>query len=259
MLPCQRGRRQSSTFVRRSFKLMRELSCCTTCLKQDVENPDSFGYHTSDMIEFLSLARMAALTGIDLYNWRNAHGSTMKTTVEWLAPFCRNSSSWPYPQIHIPNPWLQRCRYIYRVAANVWQNASWEELASDRSLPADADGFFTFGLDMPSFVTLLYPSTLKNATATTTTTATALRPAIGSAIWVASQGRRAVPPEAVTMLPTHVRARSAAEQAMGSSAFGLGPQFVDGMRMAVFPGGTAAINFYCLCLCVFLPLSFVRL
>ena len=45
---------------------------------EDVENPDSFGYHTSDMIEFLSLARMATLTGeADLYNWVNVHGGSM--------------------------------------------------------------------------------------------------------------------------------------------------------------------------------------
>jgi hypothetical protein len=97
------------------------------------------------------------------------------------APFCRSSSNWPYPQIHIRNPWLQRCRYSLHLPRSCECLAE-RELASDSSLPADADVFFTFGLDMPFFVTLLYLSTLKNVTATTTTTATALRPAIGSAI-----------------------------------------------------------------------------
>jgi hypothetical protein len=46
----------------------------------------------------------------------------------------------------------------YRIAANVWNNASWEALSE--AMPTGADCCIGMGMDMGSFTDLFYPSTL---------------------------------------------------------------------------------------------------
>ena len=122
----------------------------------DNDDPDSlksFGYHTRNCLDFMQLARLSGLAtqgsaagppALDLFDWRSAQGASLHKSMLWLAPYCAsNGSSWPYPGLHQPNPWLSRCRLIYRQAANQWQNASWEQISQHSGMAAD--GFLTFG------------------------------------------------------------------------------------------------------------------
>ena len=110
----------------------------------DNDDPDSFGYHTGNCLEFMQLARLSGLAtqgptagppALDLFDWRSAQGASLHKAMLWLALYCAsNGSSWPYPELHQPNPWLSRCRLIYQ-AANQWQNTLWEQISQHSGWP----------------------------------------------------------------------------------------------------------------------------
>lgn len=72
----------------------------------------------------------AKLGDFDIGSFVTPSGASLHTAASFMAPFCANNASdWPYPHIHKQVEDLQLCRLSFRIAANRWQNASWEEIS----------------------------------------------------------------------------------------------------------------------------------
>ena len=88
-------------------------------------------YSSGDLLDFLLIAEMGSKLGdFDIDSFVSPSGATLHTAALFMAPFCANNASgWPYPHIHKQVEDLQLCRLSYRIAANRWQNESWENIS----------------------------------------------------------------------------------------------------------------------------------
>jgi hypothetical protein len=69
--------------------------------KQPLElaRTNALGYSTMNLRGWFELARLAEITGVDLWNYKNANGATLKTVLDWLIPFATGEKKWDYQQI----------------------------------------------------------------------------------------------------------------------------------------------------------------
>jgi len=77
--------------------------------------------------------------GVDLWNYKNSQGATLRTAVDWLAPYALGEKPWTYQQISKYNenefyPILLQAAYKYG-DANYSMIA--KRIKSDNSMMAD--------------------------------------------------------------------------------------------------------------------------
>ena len=66
----------------------------------------------------------------DIDSFTTPSGATLHDAALFMAPFCAaNGTGWPYPHVHAHVLDLELCRLVFRMAANHWQNSSWEEIS----------------------------------------------------------------------------------------------------------------------------------
>jgi hypothetical protein len=59
----------------------------------------SMNYTTMNTMAFMSIARYAETTGVDLWNYETEDGRSIRKTVEFMLPYVVNGERWPWQQI----------------------------------------------------------------------------------------------------------------------------------------------------------------
>jgi hypothetical protein len=69
--------------------------------KQPLElaRTNALGYSTMNLRGWFDLARLAEITGVDLWHYTNSSSATIQTTLDWLIPFALGEKKWKYQQI----------------------------------------------------------------------------------------------------------------------------------------------------------------
>jgi hypothetical protein len=128
---------------------------------------NSFGYHTGAVLEFVDLALLGARASsgaVDLLNYTAATGGSITRALEFMEPICvSNGTLWPG---HMSNNTgesiatvLPECRLLFHRAALAYPARKERYLAVSRAsgeLSSGAYAFWTLGLTMTEFVTLMY-------------------------------------------------------------------------------------------------------
>jgi hypothetical protein len=65
----------------------------------ELERTQSFWYSTYNLEAWFGLAKLAELVGVDLWNYSNKNGGSIKKALDWLAPYATHEKPWPYQQI----------------------------------------------------------------------------------------------------------------------------------------------------------------
>jgi hypothetical protein len=56
-------------------------------------------YSTYNLQAFFDLATLAQQAGIDLWNYKNPQGGSIRTALDWLRPYALGEKKWDYQQI----------------------------------------------------------------------------------------------------------------------------------------------------------------
>jgi len=65
----------------------------------ELERTKSWDYSVMNLEGLVSLAELAEHAGVDLWNFHTADGRSIRKAIEFLAPFARDTKSWPTKQI----------------------------------------------------------------------------------------------------------------------------------------------------------------
>ncbi len=65
----------------------------------EMERTKAFDYSVFNLNAFCALAGMAPKVGEDLWGYRAANGGSIRTAIDWLAPYTDGALDWPYLQI----------------------------------------------------------------------------------------------------------------------------------------------------------------
>ena len=87
-------------------------------MQLELDRTNGLGYSTFNIRAWFDLAVLAEKVGIDLWNYKNSQGATLRTAVDWLAPFALGEKPWTYQQISKYNknefyPILLQAAYKY--------------------------------------------------------------------------------------------------------------------------------------------------
>jgi hypothetical protein len=69
--------------------------------KQPLElaRTNALGYSTMNLRGWFDLARLAEISGVDLWHYKNSSGAGIQTVMDWLTPFALGEKKWEWPQI----------------------------------------------------------------------------------------------------------------------------------------------------------------
>lgn len=84
----------------------------------ELERTNALGYSTFNIEAWFDVATLAQQAGVDLWNYRNANGATLRTALEWLKPYALGEKKWTYQQIGHYNsneiyPLLRHASQVY--------------------------------------------------------------------------------------------------------------------------------------------------
>jgi Alginate lyase len=65
----------------------------------ELERTNALGYSTFNLAAWFQVAKLAEKTGVDLWHYKNAHGATLGTALDWLTPYALGEKTWTYQQI----------------------------------------------------------------------------------------------------------------------------------------------------------------
>jgi hypothetical protein len=65
----------------------------------ELDRTNGLAYSTFNLQAWFRLATLAEKTGIDLWNYRNKQGATLRTAFIWLKPYALGEKAWTYQQI----------------------------------------------------------------------------------------------------------------------------------------------------------------
>ena len=68
-------------------------------MQLELDRTNGLGYSTFNIRAWFDLAVLAEKVGVDLWNYKNSHGATLKTAVDWLTPYALEEKPWTYQQI----------------------------------------------------------------------------------------------------------------------------------------------------------------
>jgi hypothetical protein len=66
----------------------------------ELERTTALHYCTYNLQAFFNLATLAKQAGIDLWNYRNPQGASIRTALDWLKPYALGEKKWEYQQIN---------------------------------------------------------------------------------------------------------------------------------------------------------------
>lgn len=65
----------------------------------ELERTNGLGYSTFNLSAWFQLAELAEKAGVDLWNYKNANGASLRTALDWLTPYALGEKKWDYQQI----------------------------------------------------------------------------------------------------------------------------------------------------------------
>lgn len=110
----------------------------------ELERTTALGYSTYNLQAWFMLAGLAQQTGTDLWNYRNARGATLRTAIDWLAPYAFGEKPWTYQQIHDYNK--NDMFLLMAQAATIWKSPAYMERVQQLSQSIkDPAGILIYG------------------------------------------------------------------------------------------------------------------
>ncbi|MBO9565664.1 MAG: alginate lyase family protein [Niastella sp.] len=88
----------------------------------EVERTNGLGYSTFNLRAWFTLARLADMVDIDLWNYTTPNGAGLRKAVDWLTPYAMGEKNWSWQQIDKYNnedlyPLLRQAGSLWKVPA----------------------------------------------------------------------------------------------------------------------------------------------
>jgi Alginate lyase len=96
-------------------------------LRLELERTLSWNYSFMNLYGFLTIARLAEHTKVNLWNFE-ADGKGLKKAVEWLTPFAKNEKKWTHQQIKAPE--MDNTYKVFSLAGNKYKSQEYQDLAT---------------------------------------------------------------------------------------------------------------------------------
>ncbi|MBS1661105.1 MAG: alginate lyase family protein, partial [Bacteroidetes bacterium] len=68
-------------------------------MPEELARTNGLGYSNYNLRALFTLARLAHKTGVDLWNYTNSKGSSIRSALDWLIPYALGQKKWEYAQI----------------------------------------------------------------------------------------------------------------------------------------------------------------
>ena len=68
-------------------------------MQLELDRTNGLGYTTFNIAAWFNVARLAEKVGVDLWNYTNKNGASIRTALDWLQPYALGEKPWPYEQI----------------------------------------------------------------------------------------------------------------------------------------------------------------
>jgi hypothetical protein len=68
-------------------------------MQLELDRTNGLGYSTFNIRAWFDLAVLAEKVGVDLWNYKNSNGASLRTAVDWLMPYAIGEKAWQYQQI----------------------------------------------------------------------------------------------------------------------------------------------------------------
>jgi hypothetical protein len=68
-------------------------------MQLELDRTNGLGYSTFNITAWFNAARLAERLGVDLWNYTNKNGASIRTALDWLQPYAVGEKPWPYEQI----------------------------------------------------------------------------------------------------------------------------------------------------------------
>jgi hypothetical protein len=65
----------------------------------ELRRTNSMHYSAYNLQAFFDLAKVGAITGVDLWHFSNSKGAGLRTALDWLIPYVRDEKKWEYQEI----------------------------------------------------------------------------------------------------------------------------------------------------------------
>jgi hypothetical protein len=93
----------------------------------ELARTNALGYSTMNLRGWLDLATVSGISGVDLWQYKNAKAATLKTAIDWLTPYALGEKEWTWQQI---SPYNKNDIYpILLIAAEKFNNPNYFQLA----------------------------------------------------------------------------------------------------------------------------------
>jgi hypothetical protein len=93
----------------------------------ELERTQSLWYSTYNLEAWFGLAKLAELVGVDLWNYSNKNGGSIKKALDWLAPYATHEKPWPYQQIEEYKK--ENIYVLFSKAAKIFKDKKYKALA----------------------------------------------------------------------------------------------------------------------------------
>jgi hypothetical protein len=101
----------------------------------ELERTNGLGYSTFNLSAWFELATLAEKAGVDLWNYKNANGATLRTALDWLTPYALGEKKWEYQQIGSYNK--SEFYPLLMQAANKYKNSAY--VAKAKAIKAEGN------------------------------------------------------------------------------------------------------------------------
>ena len=93
----------------------------------ELERTTALGYSTFNLEAYFQLATLAKHVGIDLWNYKNKNGKSIRDALDWLAPYALGEKEWKYKQINEYKK--DKIHHLFTKAASVYNDKKYAAFA----------------------------------------------------------------------------------------------------------------------------------
>ncbi|MDN3686354.1 alginate lyase family protein [Cyclobacterium jeungdonense] len=109
---------------------------------KELDRTRSWDYSAMNLLGIMTYARAASQSGMDLWNYENPKGGSIREALDFMVPFLKEKNEWPYNQIQVKRDW--RLAEPLAIAAKVYQYKPYKKL-SER-ISGEREGFLYWDL-----------------------------------------------------------------------------------------------------------------